>query len=67
MKWIPIEESVPELGQRVLCTDGHCVFEQYRVPPSCVYGIWDRMGMKSEMQEVTHWMPLPDPPGEEGE
>lgn len=65
MKWIPIEESVPELGERVLCTDGYCVFEQYRVPLSCVYGIWDRMGMKSEMQEVTHWMPLPSPPGEE--
>ena len=62
--WISVEDRLPELGERVLCTDGNCVFEQYRVLPSCVYGVWDRMGLKSEMQDVTHWMPLPCPPQE---
>ena len=62
--WISVKDGLPELGERVLCTDGHCVFEQYRVLPSCVYGVWDRMGLKSEMQDVTHWMPLPEPPKE---
>ena len=62
--WISVEDRLPELGERVLCTDGNCVFEQYRVLPSCVYGVWDRMGLKSEMQDVTHWMPMPLPPQE---
>ena len=62
-EWISVEDRLPELGERVLCTDGHCVFEQYRVLPSCVYGVWDRMGLKSEMQDVTHWMPLPSTEG----
>ena len=61
--WISVEDRLPELGERVLCTDGNCVFEQYRVLPSCVYGVWDRMGLKSEMQDVTHWMPLPSTEG----
>lgn len=63
--WIPVTERLPELGERVLCTDGVAVFEQYRVDISCVYGMWDRFGMKSPMQEVTHWMPLPEPPKED--
>lgn len=65
-KWISVEERLPEEGERVLCTDGHCVFEQYRVPLSCVYGTWNRGGLKSPMQNVTHWMPMPEPPEEEG-
>lgn len=61
-KWISVKERLPEEGERVLCTDGYCVFEQYRVPLSCVYGIWDRGGLKSPMQKVTRWMPLPELP-----
>lgn len=64
-RWIPVTERLPELGERVLCTDGVTVFEQYRWELSCVYGIWDRFGMRSPMQEVTHWMPLPEPPKED--
>ena len=61
-KWISVDDRLPEFGERVICTDGYAVFEQYRVEPSCVYGMWDRFGLKSPMQEVTHWMPLPQPP-----
>ena len=61
-EWIPVTERLPEWGERVICTDGYAVFEQYRVGLSCVYGMWDRGGSKSPMQEVTHWMPLPQPP-----
>lgn len=64
-RWIPVTERLPAFGERVICTDGDAVFEQYRVEPSCVYGMWDRFGMKSPMQKVTHWMPLPEPPKEE--
>ena len=61
-EWIPVEDRLPEFGERVICTDGNAVFEQYRVEPLCVYGMWDRFGLKSPMQKVTHWMPLPQPP-----
>lgn len=61
-QWIPVTEKLPEFGERVICTDGHAVFEQYRAELSCVYGMWDRFGVKSPMQQVTHWMPLPEPP-----
>ena len=61
-EWISVTERLPELGERVICTDGYAVFEQYRVELSCVYGMWDRGGLKSPMQEVTHWMPMPQPP-----
>ena len=61
-EWISVTERLPEWGERVICTDGYAVFEQYRVGLSCVYGMWDRGGLKSPMQEVTHWMPLPQPP-----
>ena len=61
-EWIPVSERLPELGERVICTDGYAVFEQYRVESSCVYGMWDRFGLKSPMQEVTYWMPMPQPP-----
>ena len=64
-KWISVEDRLPELGERVICTDGYAVFEQYRVESSCVYGMWDRFGLKSPMQEVTYWMQLPVPPKEE--
>ena len=61
-EWISVKDRLPELGERVICTDGYAVFEQYRVESSCVYGMWDRFGLKSPMQEVTHWMSLPEPP-----
>lgn len=61
-RWIPVTEKLPAFGERVICTDGHAVFEQYRAELSCVYGMWDRFGVKSPMQQVTHWMPLPEPP-----
>lgn len=64
-RWIPVTENLPAFGQRVICTDGHAVFEQYRAELSCVYGMWDRFGVKSPMQEVTHWIPLPEPPVED--
>ena len=60
-KWVSAEDRLPELGERVICTDGDAVFEQYRVEPSCVYGMWDRFGLKSPMQKVTYWMPMPEP------
>ena len=71
-EWISVKNKKPELGERVLATDGAFVGEGYM---DC-YGVWCRPnGMRWNMleSEVTHWMPLPSlldrrpPEGEEGD
>lgn len=60
-EWISVKNKKPELGERVLATDGAFVGEGYM---DC-YGVWCRPnGMRWNMleSEVTHWMPLPAPP-----
>ena len=64
-KWISVDERLPEVGATVLCyikhnysdTDG---FRAYRV-----YGYDGHFVGMGNLCEVTHWMPLPEPPGEE--
>ena len=67
-RWIPVEERLPEYGVRVLATD---MYEE----DDCT-GIWTREEDKDDaggcwydehgwwhaFDEVTHWMPLPEPP-----
>ena len=67
-RWIPVEERLPEYGVRVLATD---MYEE----DDCT-GIWTREEDKDDadgcwhdehdwwhaLDEVTHWMPLPEPP-----
>ena len=69
-EWVSVKNKKPELGERVLATDGAFVGEGYM---DC-YGVWCRPnGMRWNMleSEVTHWMPLPSlldrrpPEGEE--
>ena len=58
---VSVKNKKPELGERVLATDGAFVGEGYM---DC-YGVWCRPnGMRWNMleSEVTHWMPLPAPP-----
>ncbi len=58
MKWISVEDRLPEDYQDVLVWEEHAgrdyVLSWYA--PFC--GWW------KETPDVTHWMPLPDPPGE---
>lgn len=54
-EWISVEERLPGDGAGVLVfldTGAMSISWQWR-------GKWDEKG-------VTHWMPLPKPPGEEG-
>ena len=67
-RWIPVEKRLPEYGVRVLATD---MYEE----DDCT-GIWTREEDKDDadgcwhdehdwwhaLDEVTHWMPLPEPP-----
>ena len=61
-KWIPVTERLPERGVEVLVCDTR---EDY-------VSIWEHMGdglwFGNEViwatEDITHWMPLPEPPKE---
>ena len=60
-KWIPVTERLPEKDQYVWCYSnkygGH-FFVGYR---SYLSGVWMEGGCM-HLGNVTHWMPLPEPP-----
>ena len=50
-QWIPVNERLPDEEVRVLAYDGDKVFES-----EYWNGSWEWLA------DVTHWMPLPNPP-----
>jgi len=66
-RWIPATERLPDAGERVLC---YCRANIYEVMKMRTDGAWvhnDRVYDSAYMSGfVTHWMPLPEPPKEEG-
>ena len=59
--WIPVTERLPQIGRNVLMfsAKGRCAEGEFSGS-----GWWQfRWGAWISEQEVTHWMPLPDPPG----
>jgi len=50
-QWIPVDERLPPEETRVLATDGKDVFDS-----EYMRGNWEWCA------DVTHWMPLPEPP-----
>jgi hypothetical protein len=50
-EWIPVSERLPDEEARVLATDGTDVFDS-----EYMSGNWEWCA------DVTHWMPLPEPP-----
>lgn len=60
MRWIPVEERLPEEKQRVIV---RCE----RVGTSVGWILWGgwMTDIGPHAGEVTHWMPLPQPPKEE--
>lgn len=62
MKWISVEEKVPEIqGSQTLCSFlTHCGTQQHTAILKYQSGhFW---GGDSCTRDVTHWMPLPNPP-----
>ena len=50
-RWIPVSERLPPEETRVLAYDGTSVFES-----EYMHGRWEWLA------DVTHWLPLPNPP-----
>ena len=64
-KWIPVTERLPEMHTKVLCCGirgGRFIAELSTWGKGCLY--WDKRNGKG-CPEVTHWMPLPEPPSGE--
>lgn len=58
-RWIPVEERLPDPGERVLATSGVFVGEAFLAQSgewARIYGPWNDFLERP----VTHWMPLPD-------
>lgn len=65
LRWISVDTQRPECGRRVLVTDGVFVGEAYRTSADSWYR-YDGIAIRDCLGSVvTHWMPLPEPPGEE--
>lgn len=58
IRWIPVGEALPKEGERVLCCTRNKKGAANIVLGYYMDGLW-RVGMNSN---VTHWMPLPEPP-----
>ncbi|MDO4264107.1 MAG: DUF551 domain-containing protein [Deinococcus sp.] len=57
-RWLPVSERLPEEGQRVLFADIGAGIHAGR---RCSDG-WDEPVDFWDEGEITHWMPLPEPP-----
>ena len=66
-EWISVKERLPKAGERVLATDGYFVGEFFLNRR----GQWQRYNVNNYLLmaafDILHWMPLPEPPNEEGE
>ena len=63
-KWIPVSERLPEVGKRVLFSYRGYIKKQPRIFIGWYNGKqWD--SLFATEYDVTHWMPLPEPPKEE--
>lgn len=73
-EWISVEDRLPEL---IPCNAGTAYSEAVIVWTSgrkAMIAVWDGKRFlcaadywEAWDEEITHWMPLPEPPGEEGE
>lgn len=63
-RWIPVTERLPEKGDNYLCIVKSCLFRGATYQTILGY---DKGGFHDgciDMEDVTHWMPLPESPEE---
>lgn len=65
-QWIRVEEEKPDTGQYVLVNhkDGVMQCAQYLISGYDDRELWMLDHYYKEQSEITHWMPLPEPPKE---
>jgi len=68
MNWISVKDKVPNLNAFVLSTDGNLVsITSYEYNEHIQEYYWNYLSSgcgccDKDMPNVTHWMPLPEPP-----
>ena len=65
-QWIRVEDEKPDTGQYVLVNhkDGVMQCAQYLISGYDDRELWMLDHYYKEQSEITHWMPLPEPPKE---
>jgi hypothetical protein len=64
-RWIPATERLPEYDSVVLVTDGEGVGTGYRYTLGVIgFTGWAVPFADIEEDDVSHWMPIPEPPKE---
>lgn len=63
-EWVSVNERLPDIGQRVLTQKGGYVTicSLYRRGQGKLR--WDNGTRLSDLEQYTHWMPIPQPPSE---
>ena len=63
-KWIPVSEELPQEYVSVLvCIPSEAPFPMVK-EAYLANGLWSTRMWIFNMKEVTHWMPMPEPPKE---
>lgn len=64
--WISVKDRLPEESGKVLvyCKDGYMSAVHYSAKHQ-QFNNFDACAKRDEVWDVTHWMPLPEPPKEE--
>ena len=65
-QWVSVEDEWPDIGQYILVyhKDGVMQCAQYLISGYDDRGLWVLDHYYEEQGEITHWMPLPEPPEE---
>ena len=65
-RWIPVTERLPENGGYVVCIAKRNPFSRFMLMVARIEkNGWVNPITEQYISEVTHWMPLPEPPKEE--
>lgn len=61
--WIPVTERLPQDGQDVLAYLAN-KYETRIIPANYDHGVWFDCIFARQADQITHWMPTPEPPNE---
>lgn len=65
-EWISVKDRLPERGEVIAFSPTYKEYMIGRLCESSIEGIYCRCD-GCELYQVTHWMPLPEPPKEGGD